>query len=132
MSATMTRAEDTPAATRRVVINALSQPGGLFPSGVTVIFDGAEVDLDILDDAMTWVSLDRQAAKRSGQDFDALASLARHLPQALAAHRRYLASGIGRPHDYDRGRGHAVSERRAQISPRHPMKEPLVLTSEGQ
>ncbi|WP_120010405.1 hypothetical protein [Teichococcus vastitatis] len=123
--------QDGEKATRRAVINALTQPGGLFPSGITVIYDGQEIALDILDDAMTWVTLDRQAAKRSSASFDPIASLTRHLPKALEAHRKYLRSLEGRPHGYSAGRGHEVVERRAAISPRRPLETPLLLSSQG-
>ncbi|RKK03323.1 hypothetical protein EBE87_25880 [Pseudoroseomonas wenyumeiae] len=126
---------ETEAQTRRVVINALSQPGSLFPSGIKVIFDGEEVSERVLDIAATYVAFDRQDAKRGGRKFDAVASLTRHIPAGFKAIEReeelFRKKGIGAAVSSGRGSGYTENDLRAAISPRHPMKAPLVLSSEG-
>jgi hypothetical protein len=121
--------------TRRAVINALEQPGSIFPANVRVIFNGKEASDRELDIAMTYVSFDRQAAKREGRKFDAIASLTRNLTRGVQAVKdeqaRFLKTGTAPAVDLTRGNSHSVLDQLARISPRRPMKAPLVLRSEG-
>jgi hypothetical protein len=126
------RTGDSADATRRAVTNALAQPGGLFPDNVRVRLDGEAVENDTLDLAMTWVMLERQAAKRAGRDFDAIASLTRAILRA----RQYQAE----QEELFREKGAAPALLGSStnsywhlrsISPPRPMAAPLELSSDG-
>jgi hypothetical protein len=90
------------------------------------------VENDTLDIAMTWVVQDRQAAKREGRSFDAIASLTRavHRARHYQAEQEELFRKKGTTPAVLGSRANSYFHLRS-ISPRDRMTAPLELSSDA-
>ena len=79
--------------TRETVEALLREPREAFPY-VAVFLDGEEVPEHRLHDALGFVALERQAAKREGRPFHPLPALLRSLRMIIGKRTRSIAGGV--------------------------------------